>query len=97
MVKIDIDRMTHGKEVVRRIGFSDRSGLPWMVILDAEGKNLITADGPKGNVGFPVEPQEIEHFIGMLQKTAKKLTPEQISEIEKALKESARRIKEKAG
>ena len=84
--------MIHGKEVARRLRGADRGGIPWMVILDAKGKSLITADGPKGNVGFPVKPHEIEHFITMLKKTAKKLTAEQITEIEKALKDSARKI-----
>lgn len=64
-----------------------------MAILDSKGKQLITADGPKGNVGFPVQPHEIEHFVAMLEKTAKKLTSAQIAAIEKALEDSARRIK----
>jgi len=93
-VKIDTLRMTHGAEVARKLRDGD-GGIPWMAILDPDGKQLITADGPRGNIGYPFEPHEIEHFIVMLKKTAKKLKSEEIGEVEKVLKNRARKLKEK--
>ena len=52
----------------------------------------MTSDGPKGNIGYPATPEEIEHFIGMLKKTARKLEPAQIDQIETALKEEGKKI-----
>jgi hypothetical protein len=46
---------------------------------------VITSDGPKGNVGFPAAPEEIEHFVAMLKKTARKLTEADIKAIEASL------------
>ena len=33
------------------------AGIPWMVILDTDGKELISSDGPKGNIGYPAHAQ----------------------------------------
>ena len=89
-VKIDVDRMTNGKDVARKLRKNEKVDIPWFVFLDADGKALADSDGPKGNIGYPSAPEEIEHFVGMLKKTAKRITAEQIGEIEKALKEPAK-------
>jgi hypothetical protein len=65
-VKLDT-RYTRGKEVVARIR-SEEGGIPWMVILDAQGQPLITSTGPLGNIGHPVIPQEIAHWEKMLAR-----------------------------
>jgi thiol:disulfide interchange protein len=92
-LKIDVDRTTHGKQVAQRIRGSTKGGIPWFAILDGQGQVLATSDGPKGNVGFPVEPHEIGHFIGVLKKTARRMSAEQLGTIEKALEESAAKLK----
>src|SRR5262245_43441800 len=89
MVKIDTAQMSQGKEVAARLGMPEGSGIPWMVILDSAGDSLITSDGPKGNVGYPFEPHEIEHFIAMLRQTARRLTAEQIGELQTRLEKYA--------
>ena len=89
--------MDHGTEVATRLGKPERSGIPWLVILDSDGNSLVTSDGPKGNIGYPAEPHEIEHFIAMLHKTAKRLSAEQISEIENVLQEAAVKYRTGAG
>jgi thioredoxin-related protein len=96
-LKIDVDRMTHGKEVARKYRGGDRGGIPWFTILDPQGKSLGTADGPQGNIGFPVEPHEIAHFIDVLKKTAKRISAEQIELVEQALQASAKEIKARRG
>lgn len=47
-----------------------------------------TADGPKGNIGYPAEPQEIEHFLAMLKQSARRMEPEQFQRIETALRQA---------
>lgn len=73
--------------------FPENAGIPWMAILDADGKTLITSDGPKGNIGFPVEPHEIEHFLAMIRKTAKNLGADELSGLDQVLRETARKLK----
>ncbi|MEX2217952.1 MAG: thioredoxin family protein [Phycisphaerales bacterium] len=84
-VKIDQDRMTGGKELLAKHGGAGK-GIPWFVVLDpATGKTLATSDGPKGNVGFPAAPEEIEHFTDILTKTAKRLSPADIKTLARSL------------
>ena len=85
-VKIDVDRMSGGKEMSERFGVKEGDGIPYIAILDATGKKLADSHGDKGNVGFPVEPFEIEHFMKIVRETAKALTPQQIATIRDGLK-----------
>jgi thiol:disulfide interchange protein len=66
-IKVDQDRDTGGKELLKKYCSADE-GIPWFVFLDAEGKVLTDSNGSKGNVGFPAKPEEIEHFAAMLKK-----------------------------
>ena len=84
--------MTHGKEVARRLRGQKGGGIPWMAILDAQGKSLITSDGPGGNVGCPIKPEEVAHFIHMLRKTAQRMSAEHIAAVEKELKAYAEKV-----
>lgn len=94
-VKIDIQNMENGKEVAGRIRTMTEGGIPWMVILKSNGDELITSDGPNGNIGYPFQPEEIGHFMAMLKATSKRTTAEQMAAIDAALNENAKRIQEK--
>lgn len=63
---IDTSEMEHGYEVGFRLR-GDSGGIPWSVILDADGNELITSDGPDGNIGYPMAPNEIDYFMEMLR------------------------------
>ncbi|NIP25560.1 MAG: DUF255 domain-containing protein [Phycisphaerae bacterium] len=89
-LKIDLDRMTGAKAIDKRIR-KQGGGIPWHAILDAEGKVLITSDGPKGNIGYPVKPAEIAHFIRMIKETSRNITPDQISTIQKTLRQQQKK------
>jgi thioredoxin-related protein len=91
-VKLDLSRMMGADEILRRYHPGKSGGIPWFVFLDSRGKALATSDGPKGNIGYPATPEEIEHFINMLKKTARKLEPAQIDQIETKLKEEGKKI-----
>jgi thioredoxin-related protein len=95
-VKIDVDRMDNGKDVLET-NCKKQGGIPWTVILDAQGKALANSDGPKGNIGFPYEPEEIEHFVGMLKQTARKLTAKQIEQVAEGLRKSWAEIERQRG
>jgi thioredoxin-related protein len=86
--KIDIDRMDNGKDLLATYRKGESGGIPWFVILDAKGKALVTSDGPKGNIGYPGEPHEIEHFLAMLKQTSRKMEPGQLDRIEAALRKA---------
>lgn len=70
-LKIDQDRTTGGKELLAQYSKGKNGGIPWFVFLSGEGATVIDSTGPKGNVGFPAAPDEIEHFGAMLRKTGK--------------------------
>jgi uncharacterized protein YyaL (SSP411 family) len=91
-IKLDLSRMTGAEDVLERYNRSRAGGVPWFVFLDPKGNAVVTSDGPKGNIGYPFTPEEIQHFIGMLKKVHRKIEPSQIESIEKVLKSEAEKI-----
>ena len=90
---IDVDRMTHGKEINERLKGTRAGGLPWFVILDGEGKELISSNDPKhedANIGAPAQPDEIDHFMVMLRTTKQHATDADLAAIESELREFAK-------
>ncbi len=92
IVKIDTERMTHGTAVAARLRHDRQGGIPWMVILDADGKELITSDGPQGNVGCPIRPEERAFFIEMLEKTSRKMGKDEMAVVKKSLAAYAEKV-----
>ena len=91
-VKIDIDRMPHGKDVQARLRGAATGGIPWSVILDADGQQVITADGPEGNIGCPARPHEIEHFMTMMRTGRKHMTDADLGTIQEKLEAYAKKL-----
>lgn len=71
---IDTERMTEGAELAKELRGSESGGIPWSVILDGNGEAKVTSDGPKGNIGCPVQPHEIDHFLAMIDKTRRHMS-----------------------
>ena len=90
-LKIDIDRMTAGKDVDSEFR-TEKGGIPWFAILDETGEKLATADGPEGNIGFPVKDAEIAHFIKMLAEGRRNLTDAELETIRTALTQNSEEI-----
>jgi len=86
-VKLDFDRAKGAKEIQKRY-IDKEQGLPWFAFLDGDGKALIHSTGPKGNTGFPAQPEEIAHFKTMLQTVKKRLTDEEIAFLVTSLEEA---------
>ena len=87
--KIDVDRMTHGKALAAELRGTEKGGIPWFVILDADGKPLANADGPEGNVGFPVADGELAHFEKVLRETARRMTAADVEQVVHLLRAAA--------
>lgn len=53
-----------------------KSGIPYMVFLDADGKKLADSNVMPGgqNIGFPSEPEEVMAFDKLLKQTAPRLS-----------------------
>jgi hypothetical protein len=79
-LKLD-SRMPSADEVIKKLQPTGGRGIPWTVILSAEGESLITSDSEKGNIGFPSEPEGKVHFEKMLRTTRKRLTDEEIQSL----------------
>jgi thioredoxin-related protein len=96
IAQVDIDRMAGGKEVQKRYQPASSGGIPWFAILDAQGKSLVTSDGPRGNIGYPAAPEEIDHFLAMVKGQARRIDAQQLDKLRKSLEENAERIKRPA-
>ena len=77
--------MENGEAVAQRLRGDRMGGIPWMTILDADGNELITSDGPDGNIGCPASEDERAHFVTTMRKTIQHAPPERIDEIAEAL------------
>ena len=86
VIMLDVDRMTDGDALAKELRKGKSGGIPWMVILDGDGEPVITSDGPKGNVGCPAAPHEIDHFLAMLDQTRSHMTGEDRGILERELR-----------
>jgi thioredoxin-related protein len=92
VTKIDIDRMNGGKDVMKQFRSTESGGIPWYTILDPKGKSLATADGPDGNIGYPLKPKEIEQFLALVKSQSRHLNASQIEHLQHSLAAAAGRI-----
>lgn len=90
-LKIDVDRMTGAKAIESRYRGESESagGVPFFVILDDSGRKLADSVSDQGNVGFPVEPFEVAHFVKVLRETST-LGEADVATIEKLLREAGK-------
>jgi thioredoxin-related protein len=92
-VKIDVDRMTNGKDMIKKYQPPRSGGIPWFAILDSSGKVLTTSDAKSGNIGYPAAPEEIDHFMAMLKQTRRRIEPEQLDRIKELLEKEGAKIR----
>ncbi len=91
VLKIDVEKMEHGDETAKRLRRDRSGGIPWITILDGNGTELVTSDGPGGNIGCPITQEECAYFMGMIEKTIPHASDSRVAEIAKALDEYAKR------
>lgn len=90
-VKIDVDRMTGGKEMDKSYRGEREGGIPFFVVIGSDGRVLADSFAAGGNVGFPAQPEEIAHFVEVLKKTSG-LSADKIAMLENNLKENAKAL-----
>ena len=58
-------------------------GVPFYVFFDSDGNRLASSNAMPngGNIGHPVTRQEIEAFVGLLEKTAPRMTAADLDEV----------------
>jgi thiol-disulfide isomerase/thioredoxin len=93
-LKIDTERTIGGSEMLTatlargsaaKSGAKPGGGIPWFAFLDSSGSLLADSDAAKGNVGFPSDPAEIEHFLAMLAKSGAKLSAAEVDQLKRTL------------
>ena len=98
LLSLDSGKHKNGAKVIEQLRAGhDGGGIPWLVVLDATGKEIVTSDGPKGNVGCPVQPEEIAWFRTMLERSKKRLTTAELDSIQQANEAFAKRVLAKRG
>ncbi len=96
VTRIDIERMTAGNDVMLQFRGDARGGIPWYVILDANGKKLATSDQPGSNIGYPASPTEIDQFLALLKGQVHHIDARGLDQLRKSLNENAEKIKQQA-
>lgn len=91
-LKIDTERMPGAADILARYNKEGQGGIPWFAFLDAKGHALATSNGPKGNIGYPAAPEEVAHFVAMLNQTRRRIEPAQVEAIEQALRAEAKAL-----
>ena len=84
-VKIDTDRDEGGEALHKRYTGGQSTGIPWFVVLAADGTVLTTSDGPDGNVGCPWTEEEVKTFGAILARSKSGVSAQQIAQLEKSL------------
>lgn len=81
VVKIDLDKMAGAEEIHKQYR-KEKGGIPWSAVLNTDGEF-------KGSfVGYPLQDEHIEQFMGLLTVNRTKLTDEQLKSIREIIKSS---------
>lgn len=92
-VMIDVDRDAGGRQINERLMAGRSGGLPWMIVLDAGGKELVTSnaqvEGHQGrNIGGPRADWEQAWLVEMLRRSkGAKVTDSELDRVAEDLAE----------
>jgi len=96
------DENPGGAEMMKAMG-GQEAGLPFFVMLNSKGQavsdSMVMGPGnPKPqNMGFPTEPNELEHFVAMLKAGNPGISAAQVAAVQKVMSDRAAEIKAKQG
>lgn len=65
--KIDVDRMTGGKDIQKQFVGDAKTGIPVFYFLKGDGTVVVGSIGTDGNIGYPGGDEEAPHFRAMLE------------------------------
>lgn len=91
-LKVKQDREPGAIALRERLSNGQGGGVPWYAILNPEGEVLATSNGEDGNTGYPVDPEEVDHFIHVVDQTAE-LDDATIASVRQTLKDRAKEIR----
>ena len=92
-VKIATDKMEGGDELMESLMKGRQGGMPWSVILNGDGEEVISSNDKDGkNIGCPVAEHEIAHFVEMI-KTATNRPEDHIAKVLAAMEKHAEALK----
>ena len=93
-VKLDISRDEHADALSEHYKGNRDGGIPWYAILDDDGKEIVTSNKPASrpgqpapNIGFPTDPSSIDHFLGMIKRTAPRMSDETLKQLARGARE----------
>jgi thiol-disulfide isomerase/thioredoxin len=87
IVKVDTVKNAGGQEMFLKYG--KERGVPAFTIIDVEEKVVADSGDLGENIGFPMEPQEVEQYFKMLQKACPSMTRAEMDVLRTKLKEAA--------
>jgi thiol-disulfide isomerase/thioredoxin len=82
---VDLGFGTRGRELAYKLGAIESDGIPWIAILNPDGKVLATSTNEKRNVGFPSTKDDKTQFVHMLLGVANQSSAENERQLAKAL------------
>lgn len=85
-VKIDTRYMPDGKAAFSKLA---KPGAPSWVIITPEKKVIIDSYAPKGNVGYPLEPDETAYYTAALKKATPKITDPELQMLSQQIRKAA--------
>jgi thiol-disulfide isomerase/thioredoxin len=86
-VKIDSERTIGGAEMLKRFNPRNAGGIPWSVVVDADGKVLAASDIDGENFGYPGNEKDFGSFRNMLAKAGVTLTDDEAKSLVKSAEE----------
>jgi thiol-disulfide isomerase/thioredoxin len=103
-LKIDVDRTVGGKEEFAaelkraepKVADPEHFTIPWIALLDGDGKQLAVGHTEKGNIGCPVKTAEIDHFVAMLGKAKVHLTDADVATLRDSLLKHTEAVRARA-
>jgi hypothetical protein len=81
---VDAGKIPGGKELHAAYPKSQSSGIPWFVILDADGKELADSGEGGRNIGCPDTDPEIDAWIAILKKVRLTLTDDDLETLKRS-------------
>ncbi len=94
------DENPGGVDLLAKLG-GNSGGIPYYAMMNDDGKvvadSRVAAPGTTKpqNMGYPTEPNELDHFLAMLTAGNPQVTPEEAKAIHKVLSDRAAEIKAK--
>lgn len=85
-LKLDFDRAKGAREIALTLAGGKEQGVPWFAFIGPDGQPIVTSTGPKGNVGMPWQPHEVDHFETMLRTAKRHLSDAEIATLVASIK-----------